>query len=145
MVKDEADTATKCPKCKAARPPKKSAEGEGAKTYMEAICKNTTKVCINRLQDIQADGTMELPKREKEAVAKMKELDDQIKKLDGVEIATVVSAMEDCTKELSALKKKFPRKDLHARDYAEYVGSVADVEEKAAMVEKQLKEKLAKL
>ena len=49
---------------------------------MEAICKNTTKAFTSRLQDIQEDGTMELPQAEKEAVAKMKELEDHIKRLD---------------------------------------------------------------
>ena len=47
-------------------------------------------------------------------------------------------------KELSALKKKYPQKDLYARDYAQFVGSLADVEEKAALIERQLKDKLAK-
>ena len=85
---------------------------------------------------------MELPPAEKEAEAKMKELEDHIKRFDG--IATVASEMEKMKKELSVLKKRYPQKDLHARDCAQYVGSLADVEEKAAMLERQLRDKLAK-
>ena len=47
-------------------------------------------------------------------------------------------------KELNVLKKRYPQKDSHARDYAQFVGSVADVEEKAAMIDNQTKGKLTK-
>ena len=60
-IKDEADTATKCPKCKADRNVKPKAEGQKHESYMDAMCKNTSKVFASRLQDIQTDATMELP------------------------------------------------------------------------------------
>ena len=85
---------------------------------------------------------MGLPQAEKEAVATIARLEDEISKLET--IPSLVSELEKKKKELSVVKKKFPQKDLHARDYAQYVGSVADVEEKAAMIENQMKDKLAK-
>ena len=35
FIKDEADNSTNCPGCKPSRPPKKTAEGEEAKPYMD--------------------------------------------------------------------------------------------------------------
>ena len=47
-------------------------------------------------------------------------------------------------KEMNLLKKNYPQRDLAARDYAQYMDTMADVEQKAAMVESQLKDQLAK-
>ena len=110
--------------------------------YADALWKKPTIQFCQRLQDIDPNGNLELPADEKEAVAKMKELEDHIKRLDGLD--SVASELEKKKKELMVLKKKFPQTHLHARDFAQYMESMKDIEEKRAMVEKQMKEQLAK-
>ena len=142
LVKDEADTAIKCPKCKADKTVDSQTDAKKHETYMDAMLKNTSRVLACRLQDIQKDGTMELPQDEKAAVERMKVLESEI--LAVGQIASFASAVEERKKELALLKKKYPEKDLAARDYALYIDTVADVEQKAATRESLLMEKLAK-
>ena len=73
---------------------------------------------------------MEPPPAEKEAVTKMKQLETSISSLEAVPTTlSLALEVEQRKKDLQALKKKYPQRDLHARDYAQYVGPLADVEE----------------
>jgi len=140
-VQDEAGIAKRCPGCKAPKPPQENEENQEMKqlSYSEML-KKSSKVFGVRLQNIDQEGNLPLPPEEQEAAATIKELESEIVKLEG--IVSCASQLAAKKKEVEALKKKMPKSPLQFRDHAAYLETMKDLEEKNAMIEKQLKAKL---
>ena len=139
-VKDDADEATKCPRCAA---PRKKDEPAAAKSLLPKFKATTEATFLRAAQSNDAAGSLTLPPQTKEAVDKATKLQEDISKLEGVEGAEEV--LEAKKKALKLLQPKLPQSTQNLKDHGDLVNALRELEEKASSKEQELKGKLRKL
>ena len=139
-VKDDADEATKCPRCAA---PRKKEEPAAAKSLLPKLKATTEATFLRAAQSNDAAGSLTLPPQTKEAVDKANKLQEDISKLEGVEGAEEV--LEAKKKALKLLQPKLPQSSQNLKDHGDLVNALRELEEKASSKEQEFKGKLRKL
>ena len=128
-VKDEADTGTQCPRCKAPR--KMGGASDVEKKPVLPKLKVYTEGTLQRAAlPPDANGALQLPQQTKEAVTQATKLQDEISRLEGMSGAEEVLAGK--RKELSTLKTKLPQSGQLLQDHADVVNALKELEEKAS-------------